>query len=99
MSADNTAQAFDQLKQMVYMGDDAPPEFYLQLLDSLRSRMERQEERIQELEGWGRQIHDALDGKPLPSAPSQAAARISNLLREAPASPLPDYGLEVDGGR
>ena len=40
---------------------------------------ERQVQEIAELRAWGQQVHDALDGRPLPKCPDEGPARIERM--------------------
>jgi hypothetical protein len=57
------------------------------------------EVRIAELERWGRQVHDALDGRPLPECSDEAPARIEAVLaRERRLREALDEAIRWIGG-
>jgi hypothetical protein len=60
-----------------YYGDEIPND-PVALADALAA-LDRIDAEVERLRAWGQQVHDALDGKPLPEHPDEAPARIERL--------------------
>lgn len=94
----NSYDDADRLEDLLHsmqesLGDNGHPAFREWAKDwfiAAHSSLAFLRNRLHDLEGWAQQVHDAIDGRPLPEHPDEAPARIARLRDNSIAALIDD---------